>query len=121
MLPKKGMSLPVLSRRAMAGAIRQSGLQPIEVAARDIGALVHRNSRKVLPHSRSHDAGLAVMRGKALVRQNGRYVGGESLRRARKGIVAGERQIVGISRIVRIRRLRQTGKPAIESVSTDVR
>jgi hypothetical protein len=68
----------VLRHRTRAGAVGQDGLQAIEVAAHDIGMLVHDQAGKVLTNARPHDARLAVMDGEAFFPDEGRRVGSET-------------------------------------------
>ena len=89
----------VLAAGASAGAIRNNGLQQIEVGALDVAPIVHDKTRKMLAYAPAHDARLAMIHRDALLMHDGGDVRREPFNTPFKVRAAGECQIVGISRV----------------------
>src|SRR6266542_1713688 len=93
------MSSAVLGLGTVADAIGEGSLEPIEVGADDVYALIGDESCQVLAHTSPHDACLAVVHREALLVQNRGGVNREPLHASLEGFAAGKREIVRVARV----------------------
>src|ERR1700693_544474 len=98
----------------------QRGFKAIEVASWNIRHLVCKQASQILSYSLPHDSRLAVMHGEAFFVQERRYKNCEPLRASLKIRTARKCQVVGVARVCRSRRLRQSSQPAIRAIETKV-
>jgi hypothetical protein len=88
MLLECWMVVAVLALRTVADAVGENRLEPIEVRAHDVDVLISHDSRKILPGILTHDAGLAMIRLKAFLKQDDGDVDRKSLYASVEGLVA---------------------------------
>ena len=74
-----GMSIAVLALGTEANTVGQRRFEAIEFVSLHVEALVGDEAGKALPYALAHDAGLVVVRMKALLEQDGGGVDGEAL------------------------------------------
>src|SRR5437016_6118213 len=99
MRTKLRMKLAILSSGAVADAIGQDGLETVKIGARDIHVLIRHNSSQMLAHAPPHDACLAVIHRKSFFQQDRSHMNRESIHVSCEGLVAREREIVGVTRV----------------------
>lgn len=107
------VSVTILAYGAEANGVGQSRFEAIEFTSLEIGVVVHHEAGEPLSYSLTHEAGLVVVHLKSLIEQNGGGMKGEALDGSLEGFAAGEREIVGVARVRRTGRLRETGQAAI--------
>ena len=117
---KFSVPFAILAGGAVAHAIRQCGLETVDLAARDVETLVDDQAGEVLPHSTTHDARLARMRLETFLVQNSRDMNCKSISTTCKPFVAGKRQVVSVARIDRTCRSRKALQAAIQSKRTQI-
>lgn len=111
-----GESVAILAGGAVARAVGEDGLEAVVIGARNIQAAIGHHAGEMLAHALSHDAGLTVVHSEALLVQDGSDVEGEARDAAVEVPVAGESQIVGITRVVRAGAFGEAGKAAIGAI-----
>jgi len=114
------MSPAVLALGPVAKAIVQDRLQAIKVRPDNIDPLIRDQSSKPLSHALAHDPGFSVMHGKSFFHQHRGSMRCKSLRASLEGFIARKRKVIGIARILRARRLRESTQTAIDSIGADI-
>ena len=107
------MRVTVLARGAQPNAICKDSLEPVKISPPDIDMLVDHDPRQVLARPLAHDARLAMMDFQTLFQSDGRNVEGKAQNTLCEIFIAGESEIVRISRVRGAGRFRQTGQTAI--------
>jgi hypothetical protein len=70
MQPEVRARVPILALRAKPFTVGKCRLKEVEVTSNDIRVLIHDDTSQVLPHTLPHDAGLPVIHGETLFKQN---------------------------------------------------
>ena len=96
--------LRVLAFWAALNAVVENGFEAVEVGADDVDALIGDQSSQVLTHALTHDAGFAMVNGKALFEKNGRGLGCEVLDLRGESCITGKGEVVGVASVVRVGR-----------------
>jgi len=106
------MSVAILTSRAEANAVGQGCFEAIELTALNVDVVVNDETGEALRYALTHDASLVGVYSKSLFEKDG-GMKGEALDGSLEGFAAGEREIVGVARVRRTGRLRETGQAAI--------
>ena len=114
------VGLAILTCRAVADAVRKGRLQLIEVPPLNVQAPICHHTRQMLSHTLAHDARLAMMDRQTFFMQDRGGMRGESLDAAVEIVAAGERQIVGVARVLCAGAFRETAQPAIGTIQAHV-
>jgi len=95
-------------------------IEAIKVRPNNIDALIRHQSGETLSHALAHNAGFAVMNSKTLFQQHRGGMRGKSLDTLLEGSITRKRKIVGIARVRRPGRSRETAQAAIDSIGADI-
>ena len=114
------MVFAVLALRPLTSAICQDRLQPVEVRAHHVQALVGDQPSQILPHPLPHHARLAMVCCEPLFEQNRSDLRCKALDTSFESILARERKIIGVACVGCSDRFGQTAQAAIQAIGGQV-
>jgi len=110
----------VLACRPGANAVVQDRLQRIELGSADVAMLVDDNAGNPLARAARHDPHLCGIEQKTLFSNDGLDCFAEAAEPVCEPGIAGKRQVIGISRVIRARGSGQSVQPAVERPGKEV-
>ena len=97
------MTFTILGCGSVTNTVGEDGFEAIEVFAGDVGSSVCDETGQSLAHALTHDASLAMIHGKTFFHEDRGNMSGEAIHMARKCIIAGKGQVVGVTRVANAR------------------
>ena len=116
-----GMPFVVLSRWSAAHAVGEDRLQPVEFAAGDADLLVHHHAADALLLAVADHLSFRQLHTKPLLPDQLHHERDEHAEAAQELVRARKREVVGVARVVRVKRACQSGEPQVEHERRQVR